>query len=353
MNESRAGVTPHAAADPRLERLQRWLEQDLRFADYAIAPASADASFRRYFRVTRPGREPLIVMDAPPDREDVAPYLRIASMLRQFGVHAPRVLERSEPDGFLLLTDLGTRMYLPELAQPGQADALYADALDALVLIQARGDEAARQLPPYDEKLLRFEMSLFPDWLLQRHLALELTTAEVEVLRAGMAALVVNALEQPQVFVHRDYHSRNLMVCPGANPGILDFQDAVRGGLTYDVVSLLRDSYIAWPQPRVVQWALAFRRKLLAAGRDAGRDDTQFLRWFDLMGVQRHLKIGGIFARLWHRDGKAGYLADIPRTLEYAVGSCARHEDFAALGRLIELRVLPAVVACLERGVTA
>ena len=351
MNDSLAGVAPRAAADPRLARLRHWLEHDLGFADYGIAPASADASFRRYFRVTRAGHEPLIVMDAPPDREDTGPYLRVAAMLAQIGVHAPRVLETSLADGFLLLTDLGTRMYLTELTAPGRADALYADAIEALVRIQSRGRQAAVQLPPYSEKLLRFEMNLLPEWLLHRHLALEMSGADSRMLQASMDALVSNALEQPQVFVHRDYHSRNLMVCPGANPGILDFQDAVRGGVTYDLVSLLRDSYIAWPQDQVVQWALKFRRKLVAAGLDAGRDDAQFLRWFDLMGVQRHLKVGGIFARLWHRDGKPGYLADIPRTLQYAVGSCGRHADFATLGEFIERRVLPAVVAKLaERG---
>ncbi|HEX9208181.1 MAG TPA: phosphotransferase [Steroidobacteraceae bacterium] len=342
------GGAARAADDARLLSLRDWLERGLGFAEYQIAPASADASFRRYFRVTRPGHDPLIVMDAPPAREDVGPYLRVAAMLQEIGVNAPRVLARAVDAGFLLLSDLGTRMYLHELPQPGRADALYADAIAALVRIQSRGAAAALQLPPYDEKLLRFEMSLFPDWLLQRHLGLALAPDEAAVLREAMDALVRNALEQPQVFVHRDYHSRNLMVCPEANPGILDFQDAVRGGLTYDLVSLLRDSYVAWPQERVVGWALEFRRKAVAAGLPGGRDDAQFLRWFDLMGVQRHLKVGGIFARLWHRDGKAGYLADIPRTLQYAVGSCARHADFAELGALIERRVLPAVVASLE-----
>jgi len=346
-------LTQRTALDPRLQSLQRWLEGDLGFGDYRLAPASADASFRRYFRITRAGHDPVIVMDAPPGKEDVGPYLRVATMLQQFGVNAPRVLERSVQEGFLLLTDLGTTMYLPELAKPGRADPLYGDAITALVQIQARGTEAARTLPPYDEKLLRFEMSLFPDWLLQRHLRLELSGAESRVLDDAIDALVANALEQPQVFVHRDYHSRNLMVCPGANPGILDFQDAVCGGLTYDLVSLFRDSYIAWPQERVVGWALQFRRAAAAAGLETGRDDAQFLRWFDLMGVQRHLKVGGIFARLWHRDGKPGYLADIPRTLEYAVGSCARHLDFRALGELIRQRVLPAVTACLSEAAAA
>ncbi len=238
----------------------------------------------------------------------------------------------------------------PSCRSPAGPIALYADAIDALVTIQSRGASAALQLPPYDVRLLRFEMSLFPDWLLQRHLGLALSAHDAAMLDTALDMLVENALGQPQVFVHRDYHSRNLMVCPDANPGILDFQDAVRGGLTYDLVSLLRDSYIAWPQERVVDWALQFRRKAAAAGLDTGRDDAQFLRWFDLMGLQRHLKVGGIFARLWHRDGKPGYLADIPRTLQHAVGACARHADFAELGALIELRVLPAVEARLAAG---
>ena len=202
-----------AADDPRLDQLCDWLEQGLGFTDYDIAPASADASFRRYFRVTRPGHASLVVMDAPPGKEDVGPYLRVAAMLRDVGVNAPRVLERSDRDGFLLLTDLGTVMYLPELSRPGQADALYGDAFDALVRIQSRGASHAQHLPPYDEKLLRFEMSLFPDWLLQRHLGLELSRSESMLLADAMDALVANALDQPQVFVHRDYHSRNLMVC--------------------------------------------------------------------------------------------------------------------------------------------
>jgi aminoglycoside/choline kinase family phosphotransferase len=348
LNDIRASAPATTAGDSRLVLLQQWLERDLGFRQYGIAPASADASFRRYFRVTRPGESPLIVMDAPPGKEDVEPYLRIAGMLQDFGVHAPRVLERSVADGFLLLTDLGTTMYLPELARPGLADPLYGDALAALVQIQSRGEAASRQLPPYDAKFLRFEMSLFPDWLLQRHLQLELTAREAGVLEQAMDVLVANSLEQPQVFVHRDYHSRNLMVCPGANPGILDFQDAMRGAITYDLVSLLRDSYVAWPWERVVGWALQFRQAAAAAGLATGPDDATFLRWFDLMGVQRQLKVGGIFARLCHRDGKPGYLADIPRTLQYAVDACARHADFVALGELISRRVLPAVVAGLE-----
>ena len=336
--------------DPRLDLLRHWLEQGLGWQRYELAPASADASFRRYFRVSR-GDETVIVMDAPPQKEDVEPYLRIAGMLDAIGVNAPRILARNSPEGFLLLTDLGSTTYLAELDRPARADALYADAIEALVRIQARGAEFGAQLPPYDEKLLRFEMSLFTDWLLARHLQVNLDPDAAQALARVFDSLVASALEQPRVFVHRDYHSRNLMVCPGHNPGILDFQDAVHGPLTYDLVSLLRDCYVAWPQDRVVSWALDFRSRAASAGLPVGVDPQQFLRWFDLMGVQRHLKASGIFARLWHRDGKPGYLADVPRTLEYVAQACARHRDLVSLGELVADRVLPAMRASL--GATA
>jgi aminoglycoside/choline kinase family phosphotransferase len=332
--------------DPRLELLRHWLEHGLGWPDPGLAPASADASFRRYFRVTRP-EGTYVAMDAPPEKEDVEPYLKVAAMLADVGVNAPRVLARNATDGFLLLTDLGSTTYLAELADPTRAAGLYRDAIDALIRIQSGGVRHADELPPYDEKLLRFEMSLFPDWLLGRHLALQLDDSERGLLCGAFDRLVAAALEQPRVFVHRDYHSRNLMVCAGSNPGVLDFQDAVHGPLTYDLVSLLRDCYVAWPQEQVVAWALEFRRGAAAAGLAVGNDEAQFLRWFDLMGVQRHLKASGIFARLWHRDGKAGYLPDVPRTLTYIEQACARHADLAALGDLVRNRVLPAMRASL------
>jgi hypothetical protein len=337
--------------DPRLDLLRDWLEHGLGWRDVQLAPASADASFRRYFRVEARDQGTVIAMDAPPGKEDVEPYLKVAGMLAAIGVNAPRVRARNATDGFLLLTDLGSLTYLADLASgPERVEPLYADAIRALVRIQVGGAGHAPNLPPYGERLLRFEMSLFTDWLLGRHLALDLSPGESAMLATAFDALVANAFAQPQVFVHRDYHSRNLMVCPGANPGILDFQDAVHGALTYDLVSLLRDCYVAWPQPQVVRWALDFRRQLRAAGRPAGDDDAQFLRWFDLMGIQRHLKASGIFARLWHRDGKPGYLPDVPRTLGYIVGACACHAEFAALGELVAERVLPAMQASLGAG---
>jgi aminoglycoside/choline kinase family phosphotransferase len=344
-------VSETCREDPRLDLLRHWLEQGLGWHDVQLAPASADASFRRYFRVAGRDHETVIAMDAPPGKEDVEPYLKVAGMLAGIGVHAPRVLARNAEDGFLLLSDLGSLTYLADLAaDAGRAEALYRDALRALVRIQAGGARYAPDLPPYDERLLRFEMSLFTDWLLGRHLSLELSPAESAALATAFDTLVANSLEQPQVFVHRDYHSRNLMVCPDANPGILDFQDAMHGALTYDLVSLLRDCYVAWPQERVVRWALDFRRQLLAEGLPAGDDDAQFLRWFDLMGLQRHLKASGIFARLWHRDGKPGYLPDVPRTLGYIVQACSSHAEFRDLGTLVSERVLPAVQASLGAG---
>ena len=339
-------MTDSRRDDPRLALLRHWLEDGLGWRDTSLAPASADASFRRYFRVTRP-QGTCIAMDAPPDKENVEPYLAVAGMLADIGVNAPRVLGRNAGDGFLLLTDLGSVTYLTELADRGRAGALYADAIAALVRIEARGAGHATRLPPYDEKLLRFEMSLFTDWLVGRHLGLVLHQDDTRGLAAAFDLLVANALAQPRVFVHRDYHSRNLMVCAEENPGILDFQDAVHGPLTYDLVSLLRDCYIDWPQERVVEWALEFRRRAAAVGLDVGADERQFLRWFDLMGVQRHLKASGIFARLWHRDGKPGYLAEVPRTLGYVEQACARHADLASLGALVRDRVLPAMQASL------
>jgi len=333
--------------DPRLELLRQWLESALGWRDFGLAPASADASFRRYFRVSRP-EGTAIVMDAPPDKEDVGPYLRVAGMLESTGVHAPHVMARNAEDGFLLLSDLGSTTYLQALVDPGVATRLYGDAIAALVRFQAGGRGFCPALPPYDERLLRTEMRLLPDWLLARHLDLDMDARVTATLDSAADVLVANALAQPQVFVHRDYHSRNLMVCESGNPGIVDFQDAVHGPLTYDLVSLLRDCYVAWPQDRVLGWVRDYRRAAGEAGLDTGEDEAQFLRWFDLMGVQRHLKAAGIFARLWHRDGKPGYLPDVPRTLGYVVEACGRHADLEALGDLVRDRVLPAVTESLR-----
>jgi aminoglycoside/choline kinase family phosphotransferase len=341
------------ARDLRLEQLEQWLAKLFGTRDFEVTTASADASFRRYFRVTR-GSDSWIAMDAPPAKEDMEPYIRIAAMLVDVGVNAPRVLERNQEEGFLLNSDLGSQTYLMELDRQGDADRLYADASDALVRIQSRGGAHAAQLPPYDDALLHREMGLFPEWFCGRHLGLSLSADESTALAGVFDALSATALQQPRVFVHRDYHSRNLMVGDGArhgeNPGILDFQDAVCGPVTYDLVSLLRDCYVAWPVERVRAWALQFRAAAGRAGVDVGASESEFLRWFDLMGVQRHLKAIGIFARLWHRDGKPGYLNDIPRTLNYVRDVTGSYGELQFLRSFIDRQVLPALEAVRVRG---
>ena len=348
--------SPHAgttARDLRLEQLENWLAKLFGTRDFQVTTASADASFRRYFRVAR-GSDTWIAMDAPPAKEDMEPYIRIASMLVDVGVNAPRVLERNDEEGFLLNSDLGSQTYLMELEGRGDADRLYADAIDALVHIQSRGGGHAARLPSYDDGLLRREMGLFPEWFCGRHLGLTLSGDEAVALAGVFDVLSETALQQPRVFVHRDYHSRNLMVGDGArhgpNPGILDFQDAVNGPVTYDLVSLLRDCYVAWPAERVRAWALQFRAAAHGAGVGVGGSENEFLRWFDLMGVQRHLKAIGIFARLWHRDGKPGYLNDIPRTLNYVRAVSGSYRELQFLQSFIDGRVLPALEAARARG---
>ena len=284
-------------------------------------------------------------MDAPPENEDCLPFLRIAGYLESMQLNAPRAIEINLDDGFLLLTDLGSRQYLAELeADSSVAPALYADALHALLKMQRRGAAYQNLLPPYDEELLRFELSLFHDWLCGTHLGIEFDEEAEQHWQATCDLLVSNALDQPQVFVHRDYHSRNLMVTDDANPGILDFQDAVEGPLTYDLVSLLKDCYVKWPAEQIWQWALDFYAGLDDATR-ASIDEQQFRRYFELMGVQRHVKAAGIFARLNHRDGKPVYLDDVPRTLSYINDLGASYEELGFLVTLIEQRVLPGMGA--------
>ena len=326
----------------RLEQLKHWLDRELALRDYTIAPASADASFRRYFRVRHDG-ESLIVMDAPPDREDSRPFIDVSRRLFDAGLNVPEVLDQDLAQGFLLLSDLGSTPYLGALNETS-VERLYGDALGALVSIQTC---ACDGLPPYDRALLLREMALFRDWLVGQHLGIVLDAGRQALLAAVFDRLADNALSQPQVFVHRDYHSRNLMVSGRNNPGILDFQDAVCGALTYDLVSLLKDCYIAWPRARVEDWALGYQELALQSGvlREEHEDPQLFLRWFDLMGVQRHLKAAGIFARLKHRDGKPGYLADIPRTLGYITELGDRYPEIAPLAGFIETEVFPGLQA--------
>ncbi len=322
----------------RVEQLVRWLRQDLGLPELHLQPASADASFRRYFRLAFDDGETRIVMDAPPEKEDSRPFVTIGRRLRDIGLNVPEIHAEDLSQGFLLLGDLGTTSYLEALDET-TVERLYGDALGALAALQACGP-GEEELPPYDRALLLREMELFRDWLLGRHLGLEPTGAEAKLLEETFERLIENALEQPRVCVHRDYHSRNLMVSPH-NPGILDFQDAVHGPITYDLVSLLRDCYIDWPRGQVEEWAMGYHELALDHGLLRDRDEARFLRWFDLMGVQRHLKASGIFARLNHRDGKEGYLKDIPRTLGYITQVAENYPELAGLKALIEERVLP------------
>lgn len=280
-------------------------------------------------------------MDAPPEQEDSTAFLRVAGFLESMQLNAPRVIEADPELGFMLLTDLGVRPYLDVLNQaPENADAMYGDAIRALVLMQQRGTAYQATLPAYDETLLRFELSLFHDWLCEKHLGIEFSEQDESAWQTLCDTLVANALDQPQVFVHRDYHSRNLMVTDEDNPGILDFQDAVEGPYTYDLASLLKDCYVRWPASRVRDWAMGFYAQLDDEAKARSDVDT-FFRHFELMGIQRHLKAAGIFARLNHRDSKPGYMHDIPRTLQYIIELAPRYESLDFLVPFIKERVLP------------
>jgi aminoglycoside/choline kinase family phosphotransferase len=302
-----------------------------------LAAASADASFRRYFRL-QAAAGPLIVMDAPPPLEDVRPFVRIAGLIEQAGLHGPRVLEADPARGFLLLTDLGRKLYIDALQEAGgeRADALMRDATKALVAWQQR--VPAADLPPYDEALLARELALFPEWCVQREFGLTWTDAEQAAWQRVCRLLIDSALAQPAVAVHRDWMPRNLMVAD-PNPGILDFQDAVRGPITYDVASMLRDAFISWSEEQELDWAVRYweqaRRAGLPLGESFEHDFGEFWRALEWMGLQRHLKVLGIFCRLKHRDGKARYAEDLPRFFNYAQKVAMRYAPLAPLVRLI------------------
>lgn len=325
-------------SDPRLDELSAWLEQELAIPCDRIVPTSGDASFRRYFRVFLSERS-LIAMDAPPSREDVRPFVQVARLLEQAGVNVPRVHAVDEHRGFVLLGDLGTLCYRDEL-DADSADRLYRDAIDALVTLQQAVDVRSCGRPFYGEELLRRELGLFKEWFLDRLSGIPLTAAGDALLEQTASVLVRSALEQPQVFVHRDYHSRNLMVCLEGNPGILDFQDAVVGPITYDLVSLLRDCYISWPEERVARWVAGYLETAQRQGLALSCSPSQFRRWFDLMGMQRHLKAVGIFSRLALRDGKSGYLDDIPRTLAYVTAVSGRYPELADFAEFLDREII-------------
>lgn len=338
----------------RATRLTAWaIEEATRRgfvpAGNELLPVSGDASFRRYFRLPlaegRPPHGSLIAVDAPPDKENLRPFVAIARALCGNGTRAPEVLAVDHAQGFMLLEDFGDRLLLPALSA-GSADALYTLAMRELVRMQDVVDVHGYALPPYDRARLVAEMELFRDWFVKVHLQLELSADELAVLDGACALIADDNLAQPTVFVHRDYHSRNLMLLDDAADelGIIDFQDAVTGPVTYDLVSLLRDAYVTWPAERVAGWARQFARML----RDERRidvDDATFLRWFDWMGAQRHLKVVGIFARLNHRDGKAGYLDDIPRVFAYLLAEIRDYPQLAPLSQLLRERIVPAYLA--------
>lgn len=316
--------------EDRTIALLNFARQHLRLRNPQIAPASADASFRSYWRV-RDDAASWIVMDAPPDKEDIGAWLDVAARLRAVGLNAPQVLAIDHERGWVLMSDLGIRTYLPELNAETVAP-LYADACTALLRMQTQ--TRVEGLPEYDRPRLIDEMELLPEWFIRRHLGYDLSCEEWDILEAAFTRLVHSALEQPTCFVHRDFHSRNLMIVPGNNPGIIDFQDAVRGPITYDLVSLLRDCYIQWPVQHVHDWVQHHRQCLVATGI-TNVDAARFMRWFDWMGLQRHLKVLGIFCRLWYRDGKAGYLHDLPLTLHYVLDVTDRFPEFADLAALL------------------
>ena len=341
-------MTSNDNADPRLQSLERWIAGLPGPPVERIAPASADASFRRYFRIHRAGGTQ-IAMDAPPERESLDAWLRVARILAATGVHVPPVLAVDAEQGFVLIGDLGRQHYLEALAGGADPEPLYTDAIDALVRMQSGGAASAAGLPPYDRELLMRELALFPEWFVARHLGLSPDAAERRAMAAAFDWLCDQALAQPEVLVHRDFHSRNLLIRPEGNPGIVDFQDAVRGPVSYDLVSLLKDCYIVWPRKRLLAWLDLYRAQAADAGLDVGVDRNEFLQWFDRMGLQRHLKVLGIFARLWHRDGKAGYLGDLPRVLEYTLEASAAEPALAEFDAFLRKRIVPAFAAVARR----
>ena len=317
----------------RAEQLRRWLETTLGSGDFSIAPASDDASFRRYFRIRcGDAQASLVAMDAPPDREDCRSFVHVAHLFAQAGVHVPEIRAQDLEQGFLLLSDLGSTTYLDALDERS-AGRLYGDALEALLRIQLASRPGV--LPDYDRQLLERELRLFPDWYVARQLQKGLGAAQRETLEKAFSTLLANNLGQARVFVHRDYHSRNLMVCEPC-PGILDFQDAVYGPITYDLVSLLRDAYLAWEEERVIDWAVRYWEKARKAGLPVAGDFADFYRDFEWMGAQRQLKVLGIFARLFYRDGKDGYLKDQPLVMRYLRRTCERYRELAALAHLLD-----------------
>ena len=334
--------TAAATADARAEQARTWALAQLQLADAAFAPASADASFRRYFRVGA-GARSWIVMDAPPDKEDCGPFVAVAKLLRRWGLNAPEILAEDRARGFLLLPDLGTQTFLQAIQAGADPAPLFEDALDALVQMQSRSladADGLRGLPAYDAALLWREVRLFSEWYLPRHLGVTLGGDEAGELERVMGLLVKSALAQPRCFVHRDFMPRNLMVS-APNPGILDFQDAVVGPVSYDAVCLYKDAFWSWPKEFVVAGLERYWGFARALRVPVPADYAEFAREAEWMGLQRHLKVLGIFARLTYRDGKAHYVADTPRFVRYVMDVAPGYPELAPLVRLFHKHVMP------------
>ncbi|PKM10408.1 MAG: aminoglycoside phosphotransferase [Gammaproteobacteria bacterium HGW-Gammaproteobacteria-3] len=324
------------ANDTRANMMLDWLRRDLSLDIGDCSPASSDASFRRYFRIdTAQGL--FIVMDAPPDKENIEPFIKVANLLAKYGINVPTIFHENRNRGFLVLEDFGSSCFLDQLTD-ANCRALYQTALDSLFKQQTQISVHHCDLPLYHEDLLSQELALFDDWYLSRSLNLAMPGP---VQDSFYKLLIKSAQEQPVTCVHRDYHSRNLMVIEPGCPGVIDFQDAVIGPITYDLVSLLKDCYISWPLRQVEQWMTDYYHRLWQAGQVDCSLDT-FKRWFDLMGLQRHLKAIGIFSRLHLRDHKPGYLKDIPRTLNYVIQTCGRYPETAEFADFLVRQVLPA-----------
>ena len=321
----------------RLELLQQWLRDLFPGREFSVAPASADASFRRYFRVSfADGAKPLVVMDAPPTHEDSRPFLHVADLFGKAGAHVPEILETDLARGFLLLSDLGYITYLAALqTEPKLGSLLYGDATSALVKIQLASKPG--ELPEYDQALLQRELDLFPEWYLGKHLQVTLSDEHKNGLKEAFDRILAVNLAEARVYVHRDYHSRNLMWLDGeANPGVLDFQDAVYGPISYDLVSLFKDAYIEWEEEETLDWLVRYWEKARAAGLPVPTDFGDFFRNYEWMGVQRHLKVLGIFARLCHRDGKDGYLKDMPLVARYLRKAVGRYNELVSITHILD-----------------
>jgi N-acetylmuramate 1-kinase len=323
--------------DDRQQQLNAWLKLALKQTEFTLTTASADASFRRYFRVHLPnpflGHSTLIAMDAPPPQEDCTPFVNVAALLLDAGLNVPQVLAQDLTKGFLLLSDLGDDTYLSALNNDN-ALKLYGSATDALIQMQLASKPNV--LPAYDEALLTREMQLFPDWYVEKHLNVTLSIEQQNVLKNTFDLLNKNIIAQGQVYVHRDYHSRNLMITQQNNPGVLDFQDAVYGAITYDLVSLLKDAYISWDEEQIIDWAVRYWQPAKKAGLPVPDDFSEFYRDFEYMGAQRHIKVLGIFARLSHRDGKNGYIKDMPLVMNYLHKVCERYVELRPMLRLLD-----------------